>query len=120
MDYCSCNALINTVIAATGGLDRAWVLNAADLLKIIDGDALLLHLFLCFLCDLAGVAVTFFHNAAYYDSRGNCICVLSFFSLGFSKSFPIVKYQQKPLLQQFTLFLSLINLPQPFLHFQNR
>ena len=57
----SCNALINTVIAATGGLDRAWVLNAADLLKIIDGDALLITLiFMLLFVILAGVLLLFF------------------------------------------------------------
>jgi len=41
-------SLINTVIAETGGLDRAWVLNEADLLKIIDVTLTYYTYILCF------------------------------------------------------------------------
>ncbi len=57
----SCNALINTVITTTGGFDRAWVLNAVDLLKIVNGDALLITLiFMLLFVILAGVLLLFF------------------------------------------------------------
>ncbi len=57
----SCNALINTVLATTGGLDHAWVLNATDLLKIVNGDALLITLiFMLLFVILAGVLLLFF------------------------------------------------------------
>jgi hypothetical protein len=56
-----CNTLVSALLHATGGIEKAWVLNAVDLLKIIDGDAALITLiFMLLFVILAAVLLLFY------------------------------------------------------------
>lgn len=56
-----CNSLVQTVITTTGGLTNAWVLNAVELLKIIDGDAAIITLiFMLLFVILSAVLLLFY------------------------------------------------------------
>ena len=57
----SSNTLVNALISTTGGLDRAWVLNSVDLLKIVNGDAAIITLiFMLLFVILSAVLLLFY------------------------------------------------------------
>ncbi len=57
----SCNTLVNTLLATTGGLDRAWVLNSVELLKVVNGDAAVISLiFMLMFVILSAVLLLFY------------------------------------------------------------
>lgn len=57
----SSNTLVNALLATSGGLDKAWVLNAGDLLKIINGDAAIITLiFMLLFVILSAVLLLFY------------------------------------------------------------
>ena len=56
-----CNTMVNALLATTGGLDKAWVLNAGDILKIVDGNAALItYLFLLVFEILVALLIFFY------------------------------------------------------------
>lgn len=56
-----CNTMVNALLATTGGLDKAWVLNAGDLLQIINGNAQIITLLFMFIFVILAALLVFFY-----------------------------------------------------------
>src|SRR5215469_3875333 len=56
-----CNTMVNALLFSTGGLDRAWVLNAGDLLQIVSGNAAIITLLFMFILEVLAALLVFLY-----------------------------------------------------------
>lgn len=74
-----CNTMIKTLLAITGGLDHAWVVNAIDPMKFISGETTLVTLiFMLLFIILAVVLLLFYITRLIMISFGAAIAPLIF------------------------------------------
>lgn len=75
----SSNVLVNTLIKATGGLDKAWVLDSVNLLKIVNGEvAIITLIFMLLFVILAAVLLLFYIMRLITISLGAVLSPLIF------------------------------------------
>jgi len=106
----ACNTLVNALIAATGGLDRAWVLNAVELLKIIDGDvAIITLIFMLIFVLLCAVLLLFYIMRLITVALGAVLSPLIFLLWAFPKTSDFAEISVKTYVTTiFTVFVHVV------------
>lgn len=56
-----CNTMVNALLATTGGLDKAWILNAGNLLQIINGSAGIITLLFVLIFEILAALLVFLY-----------------------------------------------------------
>lgn len=105
-----CNTLVNALLATTGGLDRAWVLNAGDLIKLTNNDAAMITLiFMLLFVILAAVLLLFYIMRLIIVALGAVLSPLIFLLWAFPKLSDFAEISAKAYLTTiFTAFIHVV------------
>jgi hypothetical protein len=105
-----CNTMVNALLATTGGLDRAWILNAGDYLKIINGNAeIITLLFMFILVILAALLVLFYIMRLIVIALGAVLSPLIFLLWAMPKLSDFAEISAKTyLVTIFTVFIHVV------------
>lgn len=120
----ACNTLVNALLAATGGLTNAWILNSVDLLKIIDGEAAIITLiFMLLFVILSALLLLFYIMRLITISLGAVMAPIIFLLWAFPKFSDFAEISVKTyIVTVFTVFVHvvIIQLASAFLAVPNQ
>jgi len=104
------NTLVNALIATTGGLTSAWVLNSVDLLKIINGDvAIITLIFMLLFVILSALLLLFYIMRLITISLGAVLSPLIFLLWAMPKFSDLAEISAKTYIATiFTVFVHVV------------